>query len=906
MALQSKAKTTTMASIIATHEADLKFTLGTSGSGDAGYSEYVYKKSNTRFIEDVINYVFPEDVDNGSMKIYKQKPKKLQSFLSYINRGQKELEDPVFKERVDKILDIVYSTYDTLVTKDHISLSWGVKLSDLYVTPEEDQDLRVGLHIHSPPLGIIREGGINYYIVYDRRILVSEWINFSMDDILDRQRALLHNFTKKKESVYSRADLYLLYAHVLSIKNSLKKLLLYTPTMERYLCDIHNNKYHRVLPYRFNSSDWVSWVFQATLVTSMMRTNDRIESPHLYSTTYLDHVIKKARIGDPFDLPIKILRKRFLSITVPYHGAIDEFFESIQSQTTLREFTAAIQALFSNITKVPGLADGSTLTGIARGIRNTAAHYNFISVCYPNSKDPSLNVTDNANPQMATRLDTPGISYVLGKGKHAEIYAAVIPKNRTSIPAAIKLFFTNKDVFKTYVWTPGKTEFDQHAHELFITMFTAAMYRNHISPHFLDVLQISSCQSYPALLLERMDGTFLKLRSTYLAIADAMPYTVSYCNYITNGIAQVIMALMAFFTVYGMHNDLHAGNVFLKYCDDTEFAGVPLRNIKEFQYNITLTNPDTRDQFEIVVTIPNIGILIKLGDYGHSQMTTHEVTLVSKRNVQNTLHYSPPYRMVRNMVLFNPSLRGVFNVNRNRTIYKANPTRDFSTFMNSLCVSPDTHFHPIVHEFQIQLGKEKNKKAMYTADNMFLGTSTLKYMTSRASNVDRKFGIFSFLRNHDYATITENMGHEQHTSDVMTPLYFMLHCDHFTSYLSKTRADVLKTVRAMTSAELNSMITDIVFNTDAPAMSDSAWSPRSTPSPRNVSPQVQDFNTQVFHNAQGTPTNNNNTVFYNAQETKNVSQQTPGNVQGTNNASQPKTRRNVQNVKQPDPNTQLL
>ena len=58
----------------------------------------------------------------------------------------------------------------------------------------------------------------------------------------------------------------------------------------------------------------------------------------------------------------------------------------------------------------------------------------------------------------------------------------------------------------------------------------------------------------------------------------------------------------------GVHGDLHPDNIFIKYCDETLYRGVPLCAHEEFEYALRGRRR----------AVNNMGFIVKLGDMGHS------------------------------------------------------------------------------------------------------------------------------------------------------------------------------------------------------------------------------------------------------------------------------------------------
>lgn len=86
--------------------------------------------------------------------------------------------------------------------------------------------------------------------------------------------------------------------------------------------------------------------------------------------------------------------------------------------------------------------------------------------------------------------------------------------------------------------------------------------------------------------------------------------------YLKNAVAQVVGALRVFVAEYeGMHNDLHLNNIMIKECDNTTlFDGKPLAAHEYFSYK-----PSAIDEPEL--RVPNLGFVVKLIDFGLSQVT---------------------------------------------------------------------------------------------------------------------------------------------------------------------------------------------------------------------------------------------------------------------------------------------
>lgn len=87
-------------------------------------------------------------------------------------------------------------------------------------------------------------------------------------------------------------------------------------------------------------------------------------------------------------------------------------------------------------------------------------------------------------------------------------------------------------------------------------------------------------------------------------------------EFLLNLTFQMVCGLYTFQKNYrGMHNDFHLGNVFIKYVDDTLYKGKPLSKYEFFDYEIE----------GVKYRIPNLGLIVKLGDWGHSSMVVKKV-----------------------------------------------------------------------------------------------------------------------------------------------------------------------------------------------------------------------------------------------------------------------------------------
>ena len=117
------------------------------------------------------------------------------------------------------------------------------------------------------------------------------------------------------------------------------------------------------------------------------------------------------------------------------------------------------------------------------------------------------------------------------------------------------------------------------------------------------------------LIQELIDGSFSKFRRFCAKLQAAMlregKEVPTFDQYVTNALQQVIYSLQIFQDHFnGVHGDLHPDNIFIKYCDETLYRGVPLCAHEEFEYALRGRRR----------AVKNMGFIVKLGDMGHSSI----------------------------------------------------------------------------------------------------------------------------------------------------------------------------------------------------------------------------------------------------------------------------------------------
>jgi hypothetical protein len=117
------------------------------------------------------------------------------------------------------------------------------------------------------------------------------------------------------------------------------------------------------------------------------------------------------------------------------------------------------------------------------------------------------------------------------------------------------------------------------------------------------------------LIQELIQDSFSKFRSFVSKLQRALlkekKPLPSFDQYVTNALQQVVYSLQLFQDYFnGVHGDLHPDNVFVKYCDETLYRGVPLHMHEEFVYELRGRT----------YRVKNMGFIVKLGDMGHSSI----------------------------------------------------------------------------------------------------------------------------------------------------------------------------------------------------------------------------------------------------------------------------------------------
>ncbi len=117
------------------------------------------------------------------------------------------------------------------------------------------------------------------------------------------------------------------------------------------------------------------------------------------------------------------------------------------------------------------------------------------------------------------------------------------------------------------------------------------------------------------LIQELIQGSFSKFRrfcsKLQLALMKEKKPVPTFDQYVTNALQQVTYSLQLFQDYFnGVHGDLHPDNIFVKYCDETLYKGVPLHLHEQFEYTLRGRT----------YSVKNMGFIVKLGDMGHSSI----------------------------------------------------------------------------------------------------------------------------------------------------------------------------------------------------------------------------------------------------------------------------------------------
>ncbi len=312
----------------------------------------------------------------------------------------------------------------------------------------------------------------------------------------------------------------------------------------------------------------------------------------------------------------------------------------------------------------------------------------------------------------ALRIDT---KKVIRKQKVGDVEEEVVKAGAPGVAAALKRFpaitTDTMDELKCPIITESNVECGETANEMLLTVLASKLYDTDISPHFMQVYSAFTCTApngdvIPYMAMERIQtdlNGFVKfvfrvqqmLRQQGVA-ADKIP---TFNDYVHNVLFQSVMALVQYNQyLQGMHNDLHPGNIFIKVCDETLYAGKPLKDYDYFSYTINDT------QYKV----PNLGFLVKLGDLGHATVQLSKKSKFGEKIKTSIGKYVPLgtltsvaqelYSKLPWLSRIRP-LERLTSGYRMRQYKKYNPNFDLNTLFNNLLSNPLFYAHPVVQAY---------------------------------------------------------------------------------------------------------------------------------------------------------------------------------------------------------------
>jgi len=233
--------------------------------------------------------------------------------------------------------------------------------------------------------------------------------------------------------------------------------------------------------------------------------------------------------------------------------------------------------------------------------------------------------------------------YWIAGGKQGQVFKGVICKNCEN-PTKDDITFV---AIKKFPQGSTDTICDAREGELltcseFLNEVNASLvasdfYNKGKSPHYMKVYSVFKCMDDSKSLAENALSYIVNYDSTithYFMVMERIHGTLDNIDhlvstiesgrkelglkplgidvYFHNCIAQVLCILRTFHEqLEGMHLDFHPGNVFLKICDKTLYNGKTICSNDNFVFEFSDGS---------IYTIPNIGIIAKLGDLGHARI----------------------------------------------------------------------------------------------------------------------------------------------------------------------------------------------------------------------------------------------------------------------------------------------
>ncbi len=324
---------------------------------------------------------------------------------------------------------------------------------------------------------------------------------------------------------------------------------------------------------------------------------------------------------------------------------------------------------------------------------------------------------------------TPHDPFWIAGGKQGQVFKGFLCSNCTDpaagelLPVAIKRFPPEQST----QCDGGEGQIvacSEFLNEVAASLVTSQHYDTGRSPHYIKVHSVFRCSppnpevEAPTLaverffmVMERIHGTMSDLGRLISVVehnrALADQPLLGQETYMLNCLAQTVCILRLYQeTLEGMHLDFHPGNAFVKLTDDTPYQGKKIADLPSFNFTF---------QDGTKMSIPNLGLMVKLGDMGHARLRPTPTTLIMRQPVRETKELGA--RIAANVtrwftqVPYVPSALkdiGRFFEQSSQSSYMRVNNRfiksyDLACFMNNLSVNPDMFNHPVVlryHELE--------------------------------------------------------------------------------------------------------------------------------------------------------------------------------------------------------------
>jgi hypothetical protein len=235
-----------------------------------------------------------------------------------------------------------------------------------------------------------------------------------------------------------------------------------------------------------------------------------------------------------------------------------------------------------------------------------------------------------------------GDDYWIAGGKQGQVFKGFLckncenPKSEDLTAVAVKKFPVGSTETICDSREGNLLTCSEFLNEVTTSLVTSNHYNNGKSPHYMKVYSVFKCidtdrsaigktkniigydNKYTNyfMVMERIHGTLNNIEYLVSLLESKrselnLPI-LGIDAYIHNCVAQVLCILRTFHEqLEGMHLDFHPGNVFLKLCDHTLYNDKKICETKYFNFEFSDGT---------AYSIPNIGIIAKLGDLGHARI----------------------------------------------------------------------------------------------------------------------------------------------------------------------------------------------------------------------------------------------------------------------------------------------